>query len=167
MKSNSFTYDRDFPTRLRQIVGSFKVEFVSSFSKTSLRKWSCQATGKSRSRLQLNAFDWCPKISLRKMGLLSNLPMVTMTRRILVGNCLETGFLWSSVSLGDQAGIKMNITIHKQILDLLEDAGMVGMTLNVSREHRSMTSTLRLLRFDHRNSLRLSVDSTNELLSSF
>jgi hypothetical protein len=28
----------------------------------------------------------------------------------------------------------MNISIHKQIIDLLEDAGMAGMTLNVSIE---------------------------------
>ncbi|KAF5377206.1 hypothetical protein D9615_006321 [Tricholomella constricta] len=30
----------------------------------------------------------------------------------------------------DESGVKMNITIHKQIFDLLEEAGMVGMTLN-------------------------------------
>jgi hypothetical protein len=36
---------------------------------------------------------------------------------------------------GGQSGIKMNLTIHRQIIDLLEDAGMVGMTLNVSTGH--------------------------------
>jgi hypothetical protein len=32
----------------------------------------------------------------------------------------------------------MNISIHKQIIDLLEDAGMVGMTLNVNMEYDGM-----------------------------
>ncbi|KAH0590291.1 hypothetical protein H2248_000453 [Termitomyces sp. 'cryptogamus'] len=32
--------------------------------------------------------------------------------------------------VGEQSGVKMNITIHKQIFDLLEGSGMVGMTLN-------------------------------------
>ncbi|TFK36810.1 hypothetical protein BDQ12DRAFT_633054 [Crucibulum laeve] len=32
--------------------------------------------------------------------------------------------------IGDQSSIKMNITIHKQIIDLLEESGTVGMTLN-------------------------------------
>ncbi|KAG6891070.1 hypothetical protein C0995_014159 [Termitomyces sp. Mi166 len=32
--------------------------------------------------------------------------------------------------VGEQSGVKMNITIHKQIFDLLEESGMVGMTLN-------------------------------------
>lgn len=31
-----------------------------------------------------------------------------------------------------QNGVKMNITIHKQIVDLLEGSGTRGMTLNVS-----------------------------------
>ncbi|GLB36492.1 putative B-block binding subunit of TFIIIC [Lyophyllum shimeji] len=32
--------------------------------------------------------------------------------------------------VGEQSAVKMNITIHKQIFDLLEESGMVGMTLN-------------------------------------
>ncbi|KAH6916823.1 hypothetical protein BKA70DRAFT_313865 [Coprinopsis sp. MPI-PUGE-AT-0042] len=32
--------------------------------------------------------------------------------------------------IGEAAGVKVNITIHKQIIDLLEDAGTTGMTLN-------------------------------------
>lgn len=32
--------------------------------------------------------------------------------------------------ISEQSGIRMNITIHRQIIDLLEDAGMAGMTLN-------------------------------------
>ncbi|KAG6885704.1 hypothetical protein C0993_010876 [Termitomyces sp. T159_Od127] len=32
--------------------------------------------------------------------------------------------------VGEQYGVKMNITIHKQIFDLLEESGMGGMTLN-------------------------------------
>lgn len=31
-----------------------------------------------------------------------------------------------------QYGVKMNITVHKQIIDLLEGSGTRGMTLNVS-----------------------------------
>lgn len=31
---------------------------------------------------------------------------------------------------GDESGVKANITIHKQIFDLLEDSGTAGMTLN-------------------------------------
>jgi hypothetical protein len=31
----------------------------------------------------------------------------------------------------DQSGIKVSLTIHKQIIDLLEESGTVGMTLNV------------------------------------
>lgn len=30
------------------------------------------------------------------------------------------------------SGLKANVTIHKQISDLLEESGMTGMTLNVS-----------------------------------
>lgn len=33
--------------------------------------------------------------------------------------------------LGDQPGVKSNITIHKQVFDLLEESGTNGMTLNV------------------------------------
>ncbi|KAG6891388.1 hypothetical protein C0992_007611 [Termitomyces sp. T32_za158] len=32
--------------------------------------------------------------------------------------------------VGEQYGVKMNVTIHKQIFDLLEESGAVGMTLN-------------------------------------
>ncbi|KAG6919586.1 hypothetical protein DXG01_004250 [Tephrocybe rancida] len=32
--------------------------------------------------------------------------------------------------VGEQSAVKMNITIHKQIFDLLEESGIVGMTLN-------------------------------------
>jgi hypothetical protein len=45
----------------------------------------------------------------------------------------------------------MNISIHKQIIDLLEDAGMVGMTLNVSVEYEGTAIKFKL-RFDDRNS---------------
>ena len=60
----------------------------------------------------------------------------------------------------------MNISIHKQIIDLLEDAGMVGMTLNVSIVFEDMIIHSKLC-FDNRNSRQLSVDSTNELSNCF
>jgi len=31
----------------------------------------------------------------------------------------------------EQEGVKVNVTIHRQIVDLLEDAGTDGMTLQV------------------------------------
>ncbi|KAF9015475.1 hypothetical protein BDQ17DRAFT_1386204 [Cyathus striatus] len=34
------------------------------------------------------------------------------------------------VGLGDQSGVKMNVTIHRQIADLLDESGTTGMTLN-------------------------------------
>jgi hypothetical protein len=61
----------------------------------------------------------------------------------------------------------MNLTIHKQIIDLLEDAGMVGMTLNVSAEHKYMVLGSGLTIFHNRNSQQLSVDSINELSNFF
>lgn len=41
----------------------------------------------------------------------------------------------------------MNITIHRQIIDLLEDAGMAGMTLNVSIKHEEYGDECRLIMF--------------------
>lgn len=32
----------------------------------------------------------------------------------------------------EQGGVKTNTTIHKQIIDLLEESGTKGMTLNVN-----------------------------------
>lgn len=41
--------------------------------------------------------------------------------------------------IGEAAGVKVNITIHKQIIDLLEDAGTTGMTLNVCQNWIQMS----------------------------
>lgn len=40
-------------------------------------------------------------------------------------------FFWYSFPSDDQSCIKMNLTIHKQIITLIEESGTVGMTLNV------------------------------------
>lgn len=45
-------------------------------------------------------------------------------------------------SIPEPNGVKLNITIHKQIIDHLEESGTSGMTLNVSF---SINPALRLL----------------------
>ena len=88
------------------------------------------------------------------------------------GNEAATGLLFFIVPsqkvelcyLGVESGmLKFNITIHKQVMDLLEDSGTKGMTLNVRtiQHNRSPLNALTM----NRNSLRPSVNSTNALLS--
>lgn len=62
-----------------------------------------------------------------------------------------------------QNGVKMNITVHKQIIDLLEGSGTRGMTLNVSILIYFLVLALILAFF--RSFLSLCVISINELLS--
>ena len=39
------------------------------------------------------------------------------------------------LGLAQQPGIKFNATIHKQIIDLIEESGTKGITLNVSAHY--------------------------------
>lgn len=64
-----------------------------------------------------------------------------------------------------QNGVKMNITVHKQIVDLLEGSGMRGMTLNVPIPIYFLVLALILSFF--RSFPSLCVISINELLSCF
>lgn len=49
--------------------------------------------------------------------------------------CFESFFFFRAADfifvVDEQSSIKMNLTIHKQIISLLEESGTVGMTLNV------------------------------------
>lgn len=44
----------------------------------------------------------------------------------------SAGSLAKTTAEGQPTTIKLNITLHKQMIDLLENAGTKGMTLNVS-----------------------------------
>ena len=59
----------------------------------------------------------------------------------------------------------MNITVHKQIIDLLEGSGTRGMTLNVSISF--FFQAFALIMPSSRNSLILCVISINELSNCF
>ena len=59
----------------------------------------------------------------------------------------------------------MNISVHKQIIDLLESSGTRGMTLNVSISYHISSPCINPLSL--RNSLVVYVTSINELLNCF
>jgi oxalate---CoA ligase len=64
-----------------------------------------------------------------------------------------------------QYGVKMNITVHKQIIDLLEGSGTRGLTLNVSIS--IYFEVLALIFIFYRSFLILCVILINALLSCF
>jgi hypothetical protein len=64
-----------------------------------------------------------------------------------------------------QYGVKMNITVHKQIIDLLEGSGTRGLTLNVSIP--IIFQVLALILTFSRSFLILCAISINELSSCF
>lgn len=73
-----------------------------------------------------------------------------------------------SLLIGEPNGVKMNLSIHKQILNLLEESGTMGMTLNVNGIFLIYIFMHGLLgSCSCRNSLLLSVILTNAPLSSF
>lgn len=62
-----------------------------------------------------------------------NLPhMVYQVRMLRPKKGPSAGSLTKTTAEGQPTTIKLNITLHKQMIDLLENAGTKGMTLNVS-----------------------------------